>query len=290
MSAPAPEHLFGILGKPLAQSLSPALHTWAFARTGFAGAYCAWEKGAEELPEFFRAVRCLPIAGLSVTIPHKQAVLPFLDGLTPRAGALGAVNTIFWRENRLMGENTDADGFLAALSRHKGALPPSALVLGAGGACRAALAGLRELGFARVYVAARKLNKAALLAHDFGCLAVPWEERERVLSSLDSCLIVNATPLGMRGADVGASPLSEDALAALARRAGKGNAPSLVYDLVYSPRQTRLLRMAEEQGLGTVDGLAFFVAQGLMQFRIWTGLSPSFEAAFALAAQELEKR
>ena len=285
-----PKRLFGILGQPLAQSLSPLLHNWGFARTGFAGAYFAWEKNSGDLPDFFRTVRGLPISGLSVTIPHKQAVMPFLDGLTDRARELGAVNTIFWSGNKLLGENTDVDGFLAPLARRKTPLPSTALVLGAGGACRAALAGLNQLGIPRVYVAARKLDKAAVLAHDFGCLAVPWEEREHVLDALDSCLIVNATPLGMKGANLGVSPLSEESLAALARRPANGNRPSVVYDLVYAPRRTRLVLDALDNGLETVDGLAFFVAQGLMQYRIWTGLSLPFDAAFALAAKALEEK
>lgn len=266
MTIAPPQELYGILGLPLAQTLSPVLHTWAFAETGVAGAYFTWEKPAGDLPDFFRAVRSLPIRGLSVTIPHKTAVLPYLDAVTPMAAAVGAVNTVFWEDGRLSGDNTDVAGFLAPLAGRPAALPQRALVLGAGGAARAVMAGLRDMRMPLVHVAARGPDKARALAADFGCLPLPWEEREQALAGPGPALVINATPLGMRGKAEGESPLPKAALERLARTGG-----GLVYDLVYAPLETRLLADARAVGLETVDGLDFFVAQGCEQFVLWTG-------------------
>ncbi|MDR0338933.1 MAG: shikimate dehydrogenase, partial [Desulfovibrio sp.] len=150
-----PLHMYGILGTPLAQSLSPAIHNRAFASLGHPGAYFAWEKQDSELPAFFEAVRGLPIAGLSVTIPHKRTVMAFLDEISPEARRAGAVNTVFRRNEQLVGDNTDVEGFLWPLCAREAALPSAGLVLGAGGACRAALAGLSALGMTNLVVAAR---------------------------------------------------------------------------------------------------------------------------------------
>lgn len=259
-----PERLYGILGLPLGHSLSPALHNWGFARTGFPGAYFSWEKRSDQLPDFFQSVRSLPVEGLSITIPHKQSVIPFLDELTPRAQAVGAVNTMFRRNNKLVGDNTDVAGFLAPLR----ALPrfSRAVVLGAGGACRAVLAGLAELGVNDIHVAARTPDKAAPLVQDFACRLVPWEERRNVLPHTAPILLINTTPLGMQGRYEDESPLSEDAFAL----PPKGSA---VYDLVYSPQNTLFLQHAAAHGLTVLDGLGFFLAQGIEQFRLWTGLA-----------------
>jgi shikimate dehydrogenase len=213
-----------------------------------------------------------------VTIPHKEAAGLFLDALTPRARAVGAVNTVFWRKGLLTGDNTDVAGFLAPLSGREEKTPRSALVLGAGGACRAVLAGLRELGLARVSVACRSREKGAALADEFSCSPVPWEDRAEALAAMGSALVVNATPLGMRGCHENESPLPQSALSALARSARKDEVP-LVYDLVYTPRNTRLLTEARREGLQALSGLDFFIAQGLAQFRLWTGIALPFPAA-----------
>jgi shikimate dehydrogenase len=281
-----PEKLYGILGTPLGHSLSPALHSWGFALSGHAGAYFAWEKEKDELPAFFFALRCLPIAGLSVTIPHKEAAGLFVDELDTRARTVGAVNTLYWRNGRLRGENTDVAGFLAPLAGLARKLPPAALVLGAGGACRAVLSGLNELGLRRVVVACRNPEKGAALAAEFPCVPIAWEKRIKALAALGPALVVNATPLGLRGHREKESPLPETALADLARSSGREAAP-LVYDLVYTPLQTRLLLAARRHGLDAVSGLDFFVAQGLAQFQLWTGISLPFSAARAYILETL---
>ncbi|MDR1685055.1 MAG: shikimate dehydrogenase [Desulfovibrio sp.] len=301
--------LYGILGRPVGHSISPAFHNRAFALKGVPGIYCAWEKQEEELPDFFHAVRTLPIAGLSVTIPYKSKAAPFLDELTNRARLTGAVNTVFRRDDRLAGGNTDVDGLLMPLARRAGPPLREALILGAGGVARAVAAGLTELGLSLIAVAARDKDKAEklLAAFSFGkeasgpCperpegdreghasradspvtpayRALAWEERVYALADMGVPLVINATPLGMQGAFEDRSPLPDEAFDLCARRMRRssGDARSdtnrpVFFDLVYAPRETRFLAAARAHGFECIDGLAFFAAQAVGQFTAWTG-------------------
>ncbi len=213
------------------------------------------------------------------------------------------MNTVFWQQGRLIGENTDVEGFLAPLRQFASGTFSSALVLGAGGVCRAALAGLRELGISTV-VAARDPAKAAPLAHDFACRIVPWEERVQALACMaslpGSCLVINATPLGMHGEHVHASPLPDDAWNVIPQGMERATeqgpesvstpAPIVAYDLVYNPLETRFLAQARAHGRQTLDGLTLFVAQGLAQFRLWTGHTLPLDEARAFVQHILTHR
>lgn len=251
-----PQGQYGIIGWPLGHSKSPLLHNWGLKECGLPGTYVPWPTEPGKLKAFMAEVRVRKIRGVSVTIPHKQAVIPFLDGLTDRARAVGAVNTLFWREGRLLGDNTDVAGVMAPLAPHRQALE-SALVLGAGGAARAACFALRELGVAALAVSNRTQAKAEALARDFGLAAVPWEER----AARPWTLVLNATPLGMQGGDVDASPWPQD---------GFGQV-SLVFDMVYNPVRTRFIQDAQAAGVACLAGLNMFLHQGLAQFELWTG-------------------
>ena len=277
-----PERLYGVVGHPVAQSLSPILHNWGFARCGLPGVYMAWDKTSQELPEFIRAVRSLPISGLSVTIPNKQGVMPLLDRLTPTAEKIGAVNTLYWEGETLVGGNTDMDGFLFPL---EGKAPPKALILGAGGAARAVLAGLAALGTPEVTVAARTSAQASELCRDFGCTAIAWEDRAQALCHMGQGLVVNTTPIGMYGKGQNESPLPEDAWPLV-----KSGDDFVAYDIIYTPRDTVFLRQARAHGWCTVDGLPFCVAQGLSQFRLWTGQELPFAEALAVVEEALAQR
>ncbi len=249
---------YGIIGWPLGHTKSPLLHNWGLKEAGLPGAYVAWPtEPGNKLKAFLAEVRVRRIKGVSVTIPHKQAVLPYLDGLTDRAKAVGAVNTLFWRDGKLMGDNTDVDGIIAPLLPHKEALA-SALVLGAGGAARAACAALKALGVADGAVANRTPGKAHALARDFGLRAVPWDER----ASTPWSLIINATPLGTTGQHVGESPWPQDGFANV----------SLVFDMVYNPVRTRLIQDAQAASVACISGQNMFLHQGLAQFELWTGV------------------
>ncbi|MEZ7198242.1 shikimate dehydrogenase [Pseudodesulfovibrio karagichevae] len=247
---------FGIIGWPLGHTLSPALHNWGFAELGLDAHYTAWPLEPADLPAFMERVRTEPVHGVSVTIPHKRAVMAHLDRISDRARAIGAVNTIYWDGDALCGENTDVIGVVAPL-RGLDPLPGSAIVLGAGGAARAAVAGLLELGIPRVAVANRTLAKAEALAADFGVACVPWDER------MDAPweLVCNTTPLGMSGDLEGGTPWDADRFAPGA----------VAYDIVYNPLETRFLAEAGAAGRRAVSGLEMFLHQGLAQFRLWTG-------------------
>ena len=277
-----PALLCGIIGHPLGQSLSPLLHNWGFSRLGIAGRYFAWPQTPEALPAFISAVRTLPVAGVSVTIPHKERCIPLLDGLTPEARAVGAVNTLFWRDSLLLGHNTDLEGFMRPLQ----GLPPCAcaLVLGAGGAARAVVAALQALGISQIVVAARDPAKAMPLVQDFGCSVVPWEQRGAVRPSASGGLwVINTTPLGMTGKAPDQNPCPAELLAL-----GDKSGNCLAYDLIYNPLQTHFLAQAQAAGWAVQDGLMMFVAQGAAQFRLWTGHDLPLDEARALVLEALQ--
>lgn len=263
-----PQYLYGIIGHPLGHSLSPRLHTWAMTQTGHSGAFYAWPVAPERLADFIRAARELPVHGLCVTIPHKTAVLPLLDGLTDAAQAVGAANTLFWREGELWGHNTDVAGFLAGLDNFRAdrGTPQSALILGAGGAANAVLYALQSLGVSEIRLAARNEQVGATLAARFGAKFIPWEIR----AAQPAQLVVNTTPLGMAGAvGAGETPLTAKDFSALS-----GNftpAACLAYDLVYNPLHTPFLQAAAIAGWGAQEGLTMLAAQGLDQFELWSG-------------------
>lgn len=269
-TAPQPEsrpaqgllRICGVLGWPVGHSKSPALHNAVFAATGWPGAYTAWAVPPERLADFVHAARLLPLHGVSATIPHKEALCGLVDTLTPRAQAVGAVNTLYFEGDTLCGDNTDVAGFIAPLH---GSTAQSALVLGAGGAARAVVAGLRELGVPRITATARNAAKADALATDFGVDTVDWEAR----GELRADMIINTTPCGMQGH----APIStQDATPYPTHAWARGQ--GLAYDLVYTPRETRFLREAKAAGWHTQDGLAMFVGQAMEQQRLWTGHMP----------------
>ena len=249
----SPEKLFGIVGFPLGHSLSPLLFNNVFPSIDIPAVYMRWEIPPNRLEDMIGAVRTLPVSGMSVTIPHKENIIHYLDGVTPTAGRIGAVNTLFWKDGKLLGENTDVIGFIDPL---EGAFIPSALVLGAGGAARGVLAGLRDLGVKSIAIANRSESRARILARDFGVDVLPWEER----TNSQARLLVNCTPLGMKGDMEELSPWPADSF-------GK---ECIAYDLVYNPIRTRFLREAEKAGCQIIDGLEMFIAQAAAQCRIWT--------------------
>lgn len=255
-----PTVLYGVIGWPLRQSLSPLIHNVGFRQVAGDGAYFRWEIAPEDLAAFVRGFRLLRMGGCSVTIPHKVAIMPLLDGCTEQARAVGAVNTLFWRDGQLWGENTDVTGFMAPLLERELARDMPVLLLGAGGAARAAAAGLHAAGFRNLSVCTPSDRSHLPLAREFGMRAVPWAERHDEAAAL----VINATPLGMRGKAEEATPY--DFFAAPRPQGG-----ALAYDIVYNPLRTRFLREAEQAGRQTISGLEMFFRQADAQFRLWTG-------------------
>lgn len=257
--------LFGIIGHPLTHTLSPTIHNWAFRDAGIQASYHLWDTPPEKLPAFVSALRTLPIHGVSVTIPHKEAIVPFVDALTAGARGIGAVNTLYWEQQTLWGDNTDVTGFMAPLQdQHIG--PGTALILGAGGAARAAVWGLREAGW-QVRVSSRTESRANRLGHLAGATPIPWKDRH----DFHPDLLVNTTPLGMSGPFQNLSPWKH-ALSGI----------SLVYDLVYNPKTTPLLAQAQREGIPVIHGLPMFAAQAQAQFARWTGRTFPLPTAIAL--------
>jgi shikimate dehydrogenase len=250
------KRLFGIIGHPLGHTLSPLLHNWGFARLGIEAEYQAWPTPPEDLAAFMARFRATPLEGASVTLPHKTAVMDYVDSVTDLGLAVGAVNTLLWRGGALVGENTDVEGFCRPLVTRDVA-PASALVLGAGGAARAAVVGLSRLGVARVGVTGRTAAKAEVLAKALSVECIPWDRR----ADFPAGLLVNATPMGMAGRFQAVSPWPREAL-------GPGTA---VFDLVYNPFRTRFVEDAEAAGCLVVPGVEMFLYQAIEQFRLWTG-------------------
>ncbi len=262
-----PQRLLGLLGDPVGHSLSPLLHNWAMQKFNLPWVYMAWEVQDRNLGTFLSAVQALPIHGLSVTIPHKQSVLPAAKYLTKAAQMTQAVNTLYWAGGELCGDNTDCAGFAAPLHD---LLPElrSCLILGSGGAARACITAAQDLGLNQIYVASRNTQKLKSLQEKFAVQILPWEEREHTVVDL----LVNTTPLGMLGAKQEETPCSAQALKQYV----------WVYDLVYNPVQTKLLRMAKAQGCRVISGLDMFICQAQAQFKLWSGLEFDFRQARGL--------
>jgi shikimate dehydrogenase len=268
--------LAAVLGDPVRHSLSPVLHNAAFAALDLDWAFVAFEVAAGDAAAAIAGVRALGLDGVSVTMPHKSAVAELLDELSPRARALGAVNTICRRGTTLVGENTDGAGFLDALQDDEGFDPAgrACAVLGAGGAARAVAQALGEAGASQVSVLARRreeADRAAALAGRVGSAADLSDSS--VLRAAD--LLVNATPLGMRPDD----PLPFDPALL--------HAGQLFVDLVYHPAVTPIVAAAHEAGIAAVNGLGMLIHQAGHAFRLWTGEEAPLGAMSAAAVAVL---
>ncbi len=276
--------LVGLLGWPVRHSASPAMHNAAFAALGLNWAYVPLPVAPERVDEAVSGLRGLGLRGANVTVPHKQAVMSFLDELTPAAQTIGAVNTIFVEEGgRLLGDNTDAAGFAADLAAHRVTVAGSTVTLiGAGGSARAVLYALLEARARRVFVLNRSLDRAQALvdalahcADDCELVALQFPDDVEACGWAD--LVVNCTTLGMSPRTEGL-PWVEDV------HFGPGR---VVYDLVYNPATTRLLRMAAEDGAKAIGGLGMLVWQGALAFQLWTGVMPPVDVMRAAAEEVL---
>ena len=253
-----------LMGHQIAHSRSPMLHGYWLKTLGVRGSYELADVPAPDFPVFLGNLKARGFAGGNVTVPHKEVAFRLVENRDAAATAIGAVNTVWYENDRLHGGNTDAYGFLAHLTAsHPGwdRSAGGAVVLGAGGAARAIVYALRVRGLA-VAVVNRTLARAHDLATHFaGATAHAWEELSGLLGAAD--LLVNATSLGMSGK----APLAID-LAPLRREA-------IVYDIVYVPLETEFLRAARQRGLRTVDGLGMLLHQAVPAFARWFGVTPT---------------
>lgn len=253
----------GIFGDPVEHSRSPAMHNAAFAALGLDYAYVAFRVRKADLGAAVRAIGALGLAGVNVTVPHKEAVLPLCDTLTARARRAGAVNTIVNRDGRLLGDNTDVVGFLRPLQKERLRLRDRAVVVvGAGGAARGVLVALAEAGVARVRLANRHVARARRLARSVGgpgmeVEPLPLQAVAEASFLADAVLVVNTTSIGWRGERF--PPLAYKATPSAC----------LFYDLVYG-RPTDFLERARRAGRRTLDGSEMLLHQGAAAFTLWT--------------------
>jgi 3-dehydroquinate dehydratase/shikimate dehydrogenase len=244
--------VFGVIGNPIAHSLSPLLHNSAFAAKNVNAVYLPFL--VEKLPDFLKAIPEFEIRGFSVTIPHKQTILKHLKHCDDLAADIGAVNTVVVRaDGSLFGSNTDYVGVLRSLEKKLRLAKSRVLIFGAGGAARAAAFALARAG-ASVAVCARRENAARELAGAIGGESLP----RRALRSESFDAILNTTPVGMHPRTK-ISPLTAEELNC-----------RTVMDLIYRPEQTQLLQLAARQGIATVSGVEMFLAQGIAQWELWT--------------------
>ncbi len=266
---------YGVVGNPVRSSLSPLMLNTAFRRKDINAVYLPLQTST--LPDLLQLVRDLPLNGLSVTMPFKQQILPYLETIAPLAAQIGACNTVLRvSDGKLHGFNTDVAGIIGPLEKRMPLKDARVLVLGAGGAARAAAFGLKDKG-SKVLLLNRTRETAQKLARQAGVQVLTREALPRTRVDI----IVNATPIGMTGQTTG-SPLEAHELAALT--------PKLVFDLVYNPLETPLLRFVREQSIATITGVEMFVHQGARQFELWTGKAAPEDEMLQVVLQTLRQQ
>lgn len=263
--------LAGVIGTPIAHSRSPHLHGYWLRTMGLRGHYIPMDVAIEDLKEAIQTLPKLGFVGVNVTIPHKVRVLEMADLITDRATLIGAANTlIFRKDGKVHADNTDGYGFIENLRQHAPDWDPTAgkaVVLGAGGAARAVVAALLDVGVPEIVVTNRTRIRAEQLQGDFGnrVKVAEWIQAGNVIE--EASVVVNTTSLGMTGKPEMRVPL--DGL-----RPG-----TLVSDLVYAPLQTKFLQVARDQGCVVVDGLGMLLHQAVPAFERWFGERPEVNAA-----------
>ena len=275
----------GIIGYPINHSISPIFQQAALDHSEFDANYRAWAVPPEDLGRFLKTLREEKYLGINVTVPHKVAVIPYLDEMDPTAIAAGAVNTILNSDGKLIGYNTDTHGFLQGLKieRRFECRDKRALVLGAGGAARGVLQALIQERVIECVIANRTLTRAESLAAtglqmgiDCKSIGMTWEELS--LAAVNADLIVNCTTIGMAHAmNEGNSPLQPQQIPPSA----------LVYDLVYNPLETPLIRAAARAGAATLGGIHMLVYQGAASFELWLGSEAPVEVMMLAAVNEM---
>jgi shikimate dehydrogenase len=261
--------LAGVIGSPIAHSRSPLLHNYWLKRYGIKGHYVPLDIAQANLAEALRMLPKIGFVGLNVTIPHKETVIGLADIVTDRAALIGAANTLIFRsDGKIHADNTDGAGFVANLRQYAPDWQPKsgpAVVFGAGGAARAIIAALIEVGVPEIRLTNRTRARAEALRHDFGAkiTVVDWVQSAHVLD--DAATVVNTTALGMIG-----KPEFNVSLTEL-------NPKALVNDLVYTPIQTEFLTAAAARGCKTVDGLGMLLHQAAPGFERWFGHRPEVD-------------
>lgn len=264
--------IYAVIGDPIAQSLSPQLHNGLLKATGVDGLYLPIGVKSEDLEKLVAGFRLLNFGGFNITKPHKMAIMKFLDRLDPLAEKIGAVNTVVYRNGEMVGYNTDGFGFIKSIEEKIADQPKeklTILILGCGGAVKSVAMALADWGIKKVIIANRTVAKAEELARQINdswpgkaeAIAMASDELEKAVD--EAMVVVNGTSLGMADT-VTQSPLPKELL----------KKELLVYDMIYSPPQTQLLKDARAAGAQTENGLEMLLYQGLLAFELWTGIFP----------------
>lgn len=290
--------ILGVIGDPIAHSLSPVIHNAAIDHLDLDYVYVAFPTTPTNLPTALAGFAAIGLVGCSVTIPHKQTIIPLLSEITPLAAAVGAVNTVWNTPTGWKGTNTDVAGFtspLAAIKRDWGKV--TAVILGNGGAARAVVAGCHQLGCGEIHVVGRDDAKLAAFSQSWqgielaingqsSSLAVKFETHSwDELSTLvcrDNLLLVNSTPIGMHP-HTATSPVNPEIISTIGSN-------SIVYDLIYTPSPTKFLQSAQGLGIMTIDGLEMLVQQGAAAFEIWIQQSPPVDIMRQALIEKLGNR
>lgn len=260
--------LLGVIGHPVEHSRSPLMHNAAIAHLKLDYVYLPFPIAPENLEIAIAGFAAIGVVGFNVTIPHKQAIMPLLSEITPLAQAIGAVNTVSRQNNKWVGTNTDIEGFIAPLQTtyKQDWSQKVAVILGNGGAARAVVAGCYQLGFTKIHVVGRNVQRLQEFRNSWSNSPISenlqvhqWEELSKLIPEAN--LLVNTTPIGMYP-KVDESPLSVEEIASLPTGA-------IAYDLIYIPKPTQFLEQAEKQGVIAIDGLEMLVQQGVAALKIW---------------------
>ena len=265
--------IVGVMGAPVEHSRSPQMHNAALAKAGLDYVYVPFHVHPGDIARALEGFKALNVVGINVTLPHKEAVLPYLTSISREAALIGAVNTLSFRDGEIHGDNTDAEGFLRALQETEGddgehRLFREVVVLGAGGAARAVVVALALAGAKRILIANRTTTKAVALAeemqqktnvtmHGMGLTDARVDEAVR-----NSTLLVNTATVSMDAA----APLLIDNTVL--------SPHTFVYDIVYTPPVTPLMHAAAERGCKTLGGIGMLIHQGAIAFEKWTGIKP----------------
>ena len=264
--------LLGVIGNPIEHSLSPVMHNAAIAHLGVDYVYLPLPVKPEDLATAIAGFAAINLQGFSVTIPHKQTIIPLLSDVSVEASVVGAVNTVWRTEQGWSGTNTDVAGFIAPLKAYDwdwSQITP--IILGHGGAARAVIAGLAQLACSTIHIVGRNRQKLSQFQQSWVNTPLPitlkvhlWEELAELVPQAD--LLVNTTPVGMYP-HVEQSPVEAAAMQRL-------KAGAIAYDLIYTPNPTQFLRQAQEQGAIAIDGLEMLVQQGAVALEIWLRQTP----------------
>jgi len=264
--------LFGVIGNPVAHSLSPVMHNRAFAAIGTNAVYLAFR--VTDPGSAIKGIRAMNFKGVSVTLPHKVAVMEYLDEIEATAARIGAVNTIVNKQGRLIGYNTDCPGAIEALRTRTTIQGKAVALIGAGGAARAVGFGLVAAG-GRVTVLNRSRTNGQRLAEDLQAEFSPLDDWQPNRYEI----LINTTPVGMHP-DTEATPIPKEHL----------SKDLVVMDIIYNPIKTRLLEAAEAKQCRTINGVAMFVFQGAQQFELWTGQKAPVEVMHQAVLEALKNK